>query len=161
MHLLRITSVELAEDHRATMTSHAEREFPRECCGVLVGVRDERVVRVERVVPADNITAGDPRSSYQIDWRTLILARRELRGGPSCIVGFYHSHPNGLDSPSKRDAKTAWGDRVYMIVPVANGRAFGPTCWCVPGNGTDFAALDLLPPRSADGERATPGSPQV
>lgn len=48
---------------------------------------------------------GEP-ASVDFDWHK-VLTREEKKGD---VVGFYHTHPNGLKSPSARDDRTmdAW-----------------------------------------------------
>jgi proteasome lid subunit RPN8/RPN11 len=115
----RVDSVEIPWAVHLAVGGHARSEFPCECCGVLVGRRNGVGVVIERTVPAPNITESDPFSSYQVDWETLIKTRRELRGGPSEIVGFYHSHPDGTSRPSRRDGRFAWSGHTFLIVPVS------------------------------------------
>ena len=50
-------------------------------------------------------TKGEPASvAFDAEW---VLEREESKGD---VVGFYHTHPSGLPSPSKRDDRTmhAW-----------------------------------------------------
>ncbi len=48
---------------------------------------------------------GQP-ASVEFDW-AWVLAREEQRGD---VIGFYHTHPQGLTTPSRRDVRTmrAW-----------------------------------------------------
>ena len=74
---------------------------PNEESGVLVGSRRGDVwlgrLRKRR--------HGGP-ASVDIDW-AWILEREEGRGD---VIGFWHTHPFGLDGPSRRDVRTmrAW-----------------------------------------------------
>lgn len=128
--------------HRA-MGGHARSEFPCECCGILVGQRSGVGVIIERIVPAQNITESDPFSSYQVDWKTLIETRRELRSGTSEIVGFYHSHPDGTPRPSGRDGRFAWSGHAYLIIPVSRWEVGRVAAWYALAGAGELVAVEL------------------
>lgn len=72
-----------------------------ERCWTLVGRRQGRFWYARRMRP----TSGDLASvEFDAGWA---LEREESRGD---VVGFYHTHPSGMPSPSKRDDRTmrAW-----------------------------------------------------
>jgi desampylase len=138
VHVDRIGSIEVSLDCRLAMAEHARAEFPRECCGILIGQRVAGLVQIERVVRAGNITTGDPRTSYQVDWKTLLKTRREVRGGTGSIVGFYHSHPDGTSAPSRRDVEFAWPDHFYVIIPVGELEVGHLEAWYAHGGEVGF-----------------------
>ncbi len=91
-----------------------------ECCGLVLG--EGKAVSELRLT--QNV-ADNPLSHFEINPAALILAEREARQGGSSLLGYFHSHPNGLERPSKHDAADALPDgRVWLIV--ANGRI---TAW--------------------------------
>ena len=72
-----------------------------EHCWTLVGCQQGPIWHARRMRP----TKGEPLSvGFDADW---VLKREETKGD---VVGFYHTHPLGLPSPSKRDDQTmhAW-----------------------------------------------------
>jgi proteasome lid subunit RPN8/RPN11 len=89
----------------AEIVRAAKAAFPRECCGLIEGVRDGEAVRVTAVHPTVNLALDD--NSFAIDpveqFRLLRAARAEGR----FMVGCYHSHPSGRAVPSPRDAERA------------------------------------------------------
>jgi desampylase len=109
-----------------------------ECCGLLLG--DGNGVSELRLT--QNV-AADPLSHFEIDPAALILAEREARQGGSTILGYFHSHPNGLERPSERDASDANADgRVWLIVAKGRITAWEPRA-DVPGK-TRFEARDVI-----------------
>lgn len=61
--------------------------------------------------------APDPLRHFEIDPAALIAAHRASRAGGLAVLGYFHSHPNGLARPSATDARTAAGDgRIWAIV---------------------------------------------
>lgn len=93
---------------------------------------------VQRAVPAHNIAEGDRRTAYQLDWKTLFATVRAVRLGSEDIIGFYHSHPDGSDRPSRRDLESAWVGYCYLIICMMEGACTAVTGWRVPRNGTGF-----------------------
>lgn len=103
------------------LTRHAEREYPRESCAVLLG-RDAGQVNV--AVRCANVHP-EPLRHYAIDPRELIRLQRVGRGFGIQIVGFHHSHPDHEALPSETDlAEANWADCVYLITSVRGQRAF-------------------------------------
>jgi proteasome lid subunit RPN8/RPN11 len=106
-------TVTLPSAVRRALVAHADRERPRECCGLLLG----RGRRVQFAVPVRNQAAGVTR--YELDPRAHIDVRRTVRAfvPAMAIVGVYHSHPEGLPDPSPTDiAEAAYPEWVYVIV---------------------------------------------
>jgi len=100
--------------------AHAERAYPTECCGILVGRREDmRIVTAAR--PATNVSRDGRRDRYEIDPAEIHRISREAEGTPDQIIGFYHSHPGFPPHPSVHDAMKAWPYYSYLIVSVRNG----------------------------------------
>lgn len=61
--------------------------------------------------------APDPLRHFEIDPAALIAAHRASRAGGLAVLGYFHSHPNGLARPSATDARAAAGDgRIWAIL---------------------------------------------
>ncbi len=121
---------------------HAESEFPEEGCGVLIGVREASLVRISDVVCAANIAEGDRRRRYQVAWEALFTAYRRAQTAGRTVVGVFHSHPDGTDSPSDVDIREALDGLIYIIVPMREGLAGTPRAWGFVDGG--FAPVDLV-----------------
>ena len=120
------------------LAAHAARCFPEECCGILLGRQTPAGPVVQRAIEAENIAQHDRARSYQIDWNTLLSVMRRVRTGSIDLIGFYHSHPDGSDSPSPRDRKDAWIGFSYVIIAVTDGKPAAPTSWRVPAEDAPF-----------------------
>jgi proteasome lid subunit RPN8/RPN11 len=98
-----------------------EASFARqeETCGLLVGERVDDRYEVTGLVPCENV-APPPlrRRRFGIDPRRVIEEERALRDSGRAVVGFYHSHPEGLPVPSgtDRDYMALWPDSVWVIL---------------------------------------------
>ena len=89
-----------------------------ECCGLLLGQGEA----VSDVALADNV-APDPSRHFEIDPATLIAAEKYARQGGPSILGYFHSHPNGLAHPSEQDAASAADDRRIWLILADGGAA--------------------------------------
>jgi proteasome lid subunit RPN8/RPN11 len=90
----------------------AAREPQRECCGLLGG----RGGAITTIYPAGN-AAQIPSTSYEIAPRDLFRIMREIRASRLELLGIYHSHPNGDNSPSRRDIERAfYAEVAYFIL---------------------------------------------
>jgi [CysO sulfur-carrier protein]-S-L-cysteine hydrolase len=100
---------------REAIVSHAIREAPRECCGIIAG----RVGVPLRVYETRNVAEGN--RLYEIDPQQLIdLEFRLLPEQGSEIIAIYHSHPESPAYPSPTDIELAfWPDALYLICSLA------------------------------------------
>lgn len=118
------------------LASEAGSAHPLECCGLLLG-QDTRVTAIQ---PAANIHPA-PATHFTIDPQTLINAHREARSGGPQIIGYYHSHPNGLAEPSPTDQDNAARDgRIWAIITDA-----GITCWRDDDKGFTPLPYSIIP----------------
>ena len=97
---------------RAVILTAAASAAPDEACGLLLGTG----AHIHTALPAANV-ASDSARHFEIDPSALIAAHRAARTGGPQVVGYYHSHPNGLARPSDTDAASAARDsRIWAIV---------------------------------------------
>lgn len=116
----------ISQPAHAIMLAAAHHAAPHEACGLLLGTSSH----IEIAVPTANI-APDVKRHFEIDPAALIAAHRAARDGSGPqVVGYFHSHPNGLARPSASDAASAARDgRVWVIVAATNDGADAITCW--------------------------------
>jgi proteasome lid subunit RPN8/RPN11 len=126
---LRIGGGDLEE-----IRQHADAAWPRECCGVLVGVITAGATEVRRVVPTRNIHR-DPERRYEIAPQALLRVVEEVRLENQEIVGYYHSHPNRPARPSATDEGSAWPEVSYLIVSTGPGGDGSVRSWRFDGSG--------------------------
>lgn len=100
--------------------AHAAEELGREVCGLLFASNDYE--RIEAMAEAANV-AANPAIAFEIDPAALFAALRSERAGGPRILGHYHSHPNGLPTPSVHDAAMALQPgRFWLIVAAGEAR---------------------------------------
>ena len=118
---------------------HAARTaYPRECCGLLEGIRDERQAQVLALHPARNNAARNDR--FEIDPGDHIAALKAARSNGRAIIGCYHSHPGGTASPSPTDRAGA-GEENFLWLIAALGVEDGPVTLCA----YSYLAAEFLP----------------
>jgi len=108
-------SLALAPAAAEAMLAAARAAHPAEACGLLLGEGK----RIHTAAMAANVHP-EPSRHFEIDPAALIAAHRAARSGGPQVLGYWHSHPNGLARPSDTDRAMASGDgRIWAII--ANG----------------------------------------
>jgi proteasome lid subunit RPN8/RPN11 len=95
---------------RDAIVAHARREWPRECCGLLVGAAGAPVelIEITNVYPGEDFYEMEPGELYR---HYLAIEERGQE-----IVANYHSHPVSPAYPSPRDvAHAGWPEIAYLI----------------------------------------------
>ena len=125
--------------------SHGEESYPHECCGFLLGTREDQVNIVKGLFRARNewpdseqdgglISEADPvakstrkespRNRYLITPQQWIQADAYARECGLGIIGYYHSHPDHPAVPSGFDLDhSCWPSESYVIVSINDGKA--------------------------------------
>jgi proteasome lid subunit RPN8/RPN11 len=102
----------------------AERSYPQECCGILLGQTAEGNRTVTLTIPCENVRLDTPERTYSIDPQQVIAALKLARSRGENIIGFYHSHPDHVAHYSATDLTEAhWFDCSYLITGVVKGSA--------------------------------------
>jgi proteasome lid subunit RPN8/RPN11 len=109
----------LSAAHADFIVREAQRAHPQECCGLLLG-QGESEVAVTEVVATANL-ADHPEQAFAIDPQHQFDALRAARGGPTHIIGHYHSHPHGEAVPSARDLAMAHDPAAIWLIVSAAG----------------------------------------
>lgn len=107
-------TVDLPAGVKAAIFAQAAASHPRECCGLIEGVRDGTVFRVTALHPARNLS--DRSDRFEIDPADHVAAQKAARANGQAIIGCYHSHPHGAAQPSLTDlAGAAQEDFLWLI----------------------------------------------
>ena len=123
--------------------SHAERAYPNECCGLLVGERRAGDVFIREVHRSANM-APTPENQFEIDPQLRFDLERRVREETLDLVGVYHSHPDGDAAPSQTDIQRAWeSSLVWLITAVKNGSAATTTAHLVLGSVMRFKEIPM------------------
>ncbi len=139
--------LKLTRKQQETMYRHAEKTYPEECCGILLGrfqpEGETTVVEVwetenafekesklfESVCPEAADGTLSKRNRFTIDPAVLLKAQKYARMENLDIVGIYHSHPNHSCDPSEFDRAIAWESYSYLIMSVQEGKVVACHSW--------------------------------
>jgi|SRR5262252_2982381 len=121
----------IRERDLSAMRQHGERDYPFECCGLLLG----RFARDGRKLVAETYAISNAREEEAKRNRFLIRPEELLRGEKYAkekgldVVGFYHSHPDERAVPSQYDLEHAWPTYSYIVISVEKGSAVDLRSW--------------------------------
>jgi len=101
-----------------TMVSHAEKTFPKEGCGVMIGSDGA----VTEAVPLPNVYTGPQEDFFVMDPKDLNRVDQEARQRGLDVLGVFHSHPNCDAYFSKRDLEHSCPWFSYVVLSIKNGR---------------------------------------
>lgn len=128
----------LSRAHAREIEQAAERAYPRECCGVILGTERSGDKTVTALHPTENTRADAPETRYAIAPAALLEAELSARARGVDVIGYYHSHPDAPASPSPHDHAHAWPWASYVIVSVTRGRPASMASWTCRGPGAAF-----------------------
>ena len=122
--------IEIADEHFREIRAHGERDYPFECCGLLIGrFENGRKVVSEPYAISNAREEEAKRNRFLIRPEELVRGERYAREKSLDIVGFYHSHPDDRAVPSKYDLDHAWPSYSYIVVAVEKGQAADLRSW--------------------------------
>ena len=136
-----ITALALPPGARAALRAHADRESPRECCGLLIGRIVSGRAQVEQVIPGANLAPSH--DLYLLDPEDFVRADADASARGFEVVGFYHSHPRGPARLSRTDLAGAWPEYAYLLISPPIGSDSGFSAWILPPDGQSFAPVTL------------------
>lgn len=143
------------------MSAHAERVYPEECCGLMLGEMESASSphkQLFALVPVDNqwsaahqwAKGSDQQPDaqqlhsqqsveetltkerrYAIDPKDMLRVQKHARERGLKIIGVYHSHPDHVAIPSECDRAQAWSAYAYPIVSVQKGKAVDIRNWAL------------------------------
>lgn len=131
--------IEITETGAASITEHAQRDYPHECGGMLIGRFDEGKKTVVETFPLENAREEEARHN-----RVLILpkdvlrAERYARENGLDVVGYYHSHPDDRAVPSQYDLDHALPVWSYVIASVIEGKVVDIRSWEMENDRSRF-----------------------
>ncbi len=145
-----------------TIRKHGARDYPSECCGVLLGKAEGSAKQVTEVVALKNLRqdphraqellpVDDPgreteRNRFLIDPLDQLRVEKDARARGLDVLGYYHSHPDHPARPSNYDRDHAWPWYSYVIIAVEQGAPKDLTSWVLLEDRSAFRAepIDTL-----------------
>lgn len=124
--------------------SLAASAFPRECCGLLMGMRMQQGWRILAIEESENVAPDDRNDRFEIDPRLLLRVQKAARAGGPLMVGLYHSHPNGAAAPSQTDLNNAWQTGMIWLITAVDGAQVASCAFLREETGFAPAVLQMM-----------------
>lgn len=135
----------LKREHQQLIREHGERDYPHECCGLLIGsFSDGGRKIVSEVYAISNAREEEAkRNRFLIRPEELMRGERYARERRLDVIGFYHSHPDHPARPSGYDLEHAWPVYSYVIVSVREGSAADLLSWEMEADRSQFNSEEI------------------
>ena len=104
------------------MLLHAERSYPNECCGVMLGHIQGEKKLVSEALPLENAFEGEQRERYEVRPEDLLQAERTAREQGLDLIGIFHSHPDCKAYFSDTDLKNSCPWYSFVVLSVNRGK---------------------------------------
>ncbi len=137
--MILISKTELDEIIR-----HALETYPEECCGLLVGKKEDNKKVVTKVIRSKNVYIGDRRRRYVVDPLDIYNVEKVAEKHGLMFIGVYHSHPDYPARPSAYDAEIAWPSISYLIVSIYNKKFDRVTAWFFDNKNKEFLEEHII-----------------
>lgn len=115
--------IEIKKDHIEQINEHAIKDYPYECCGIILGKFNGSEKTVTQILPIINDREDENKHNRYLIPSSKMLETElyAIRNGLD-IVGFYHSHPDHPATPSAFDVEHALPVYSYFIVSVYDAK---------------------------------------
>ena len=122
--------IRISKDLLDQIREHGVRDYPYECCGLLLGRYGANEKMVKETYPISNAREESAkRNRFLIQPHELMRGERYAMGKDLEVVGFYHSHPDSPAVPSLYDLEHAWPTYSYIIVSTSADQAKDLFSW--------------------------------
>ncbi|MBV8834561.1 MAG: M67 family metallopeptidase [Acidobacteriaceae bacterium] len=140
--------IEIERNPWETMVLHAQRTYPNECCGAMLGhMMGEKKV-VTEAVPLENAWAGEQGERYQVRPEDLLAADQAARRRGLDLIGIFHSHPDCDAYFSETDLKNSCPWYSFVVLSVQNGTFDHANSFLTDIDQTRADKEELIWPRS-------------
>ena len=139
------------------IAAQAEREFPFECCGFIIGDASDEVRPICNIQnqkhAADSATfQRDARTAYLMDPKEQLAVFQEIDRRKLQLKAVYHSHPDHEAYFSATDRAQAcsfdptepdYPETTYIVISVRGGKFVGAAAFVWDPERKDFAQTEL------------------
>jgi proteasome lid subunit RPN8/RPN11 len=115
--------IDIKKDHIEQINEHAIKDYPYECCGIILGKFNGSEKTVTQILPIINDREDENKHNrYLIPSSKMLETELYAIKNGLDIVGFYHSHPDHPATPSAFDVEHALPVYSYFIVSVYDAK---------------------------------------
>ena len=137
--------ITIANEQLNEIRKHGVRDYPYECCGLLLGrFRAEGKVVTETYPISNAREESAKRNRFLIEPKELMRGEQYARSRDLEVVGFYHSHPDSPAVPSQYDLEHAWPTYSYIIVSTRADQAGDLFSWEQEADRSKFNQEELI-----------------
>jgi proteasome lid subunit RPN8/RPN11 len=104
------------------MVAHAEKTYPNECCGAMLGRIKDGKKLVKEALPLENAYAGEQGARYELRADDLLKAEKEARARGLDLIGIFHSHPDCGAYFSDTDLKNSCPWYSFVVLSIQQGK---------------------------------------
>jgi adenylyltransferase/sulfurtransferase len=150
-------TVVISQQAFEAMAAQAEREFPFECCGFIIGdtsdeVRPIRNIQNEKHAADPAMFQRDARTAYLMEPREQLAVLQEIDRRKLKLKAVYHSHPDHEAYFSATDRAQAcsfdptepdYPETAYIVMSVRDGKFAGAAAFVWDTEQKDFVEAEL------------------
>lgn len=140
--------IEIEQKAWQRMVLHAERTYPNECCGAMLGHSAAEKKVVTEAVILENAWNGAQGDRYQVRPEDLLAAEKAARTQGLDLIGIFHSHPDADAYFSETDLKNSCPWYSFVVLSVQNGRFDHASSFLPDPDQTNAEKEELLWPKS-------------
>lgn len=130
------------------MVLHAERTYPNECCGAMLGhIQGEKKI-VTEAIPLENSYAGEQGERYELRPQDLLAADRAARERGLDVIGIFHSHPDCDAYFSETDLKNSCPWYSFVVLSIQNATFHHANSFLPDPDQTRAEKEELIWPKS-------------
>ncbi|MCU0228333.1 MAG: M67 family metallopeptidase [Bryobacterales bacterium] len=154
--------IRITDEPWRVMVEHAQRTYPTECCGAMlgrtlraseagstvVGEGETDIREVVRAIPLENTYDGGQEDRYEIRPTDLLRVEREARAEGLTLLGIYHSHPDCGAYFSKTDLENSCPWYLFLVISIQKGVYAEANCFQPNADMTEAPPVPLELPAS-------------
>jgi proteasome lid subunit RPN8/RPN11 len=114
--------IEVKQGPWQAMVLHAERTYPNECCGAMLGHIQGEKKTVNEAIPLENASPGEQRQHYELRPQDLLSAEQAARQRGLDLIGIFHSHPDCDAYFSETDLRNSCPWYSFIVLSIKNGK---------------------------------------
>jgi [CysO sulfur-carrier protein]-S-L-cysteine hydrolase len=139
------------------ITAHAEREFPFECCGFIIGNQADEARPIRNIQNEKHATdparfQRDARTAFLMDPREHLAVLQEIDAHELKLKAVYHSHPDHEAYFSATDRSQAcsfdptepdYPETAYIVMSIRTGKFVSVAAFVWDSGQKDFVEAEL------------------
>lgn len=130
--------IQLSDNIKNEFIAHAEKEYPHECCGFILGKIEDGISVATEYIACGNKKEGNRERRFLIDPMDYQNTEDYADDKGLEIISIFHSHPDHPFEPSEFDRSHAWPGFSYIIISIMKGKNAGFRSWLLKEDRSSF-----------------------